>query len=86
MLFQEIMRGGAVMMICIEKTTLDDYAVLCIQDFSSLLSSSTQAPLHIFHRQLEDNVLAMAMIGWQADGVSHISGVRAFLPLTHTPR
>ena len=73
------------MMICVERATLDDYAVLRIQDFSSLLSSGTQALLHIFHRQLEDDVLAMAHHRLQADGVSYLSGICAFLPLTHTP-
>ena len=72
-------------MIYIEKTTINNHAILCIQDFSSLLSSGTQAPLHIFHWLLEDDFLAMAMLSQQAAGTNHISGVCAFQPLVHTP-
>lgn len=73
-------------MICTEALARDDHhVILCMQDFSSLLSSSTQVPVPLFHRSLEDDVLAIAMPGKQADGVSHASGVCAFLPLTPPP-
>jgi hypothetical protein len=79
------MRGGVLMIICREKMNRDDHAVLCVQDISSLLGSDIQAPLHIFHPLVEDDVLTMALINQQVDSVSSIPGIRSFQPLMHTP-